>query len=47
MIRYLEKIRGATRVSVGIASSEVDLDRFMRFPSGLLNKKARQLAAAA
>jgi molybdenum cofactor sulfurtransferase len=47
MIRYLGKIRGATRVSVGIASSESDLDRFIRFASGLLNKKARQLAAAA
>lgn len=47
MIKYLGKMRGATRVSVGIASSEADLNCFIRFASGLLNKKAAQFAAAA
>ena len=47
MIRYLGKMRGATRVSVGFASSEKDIERFVAFASALLNKKAAGLALAA
>jgi molybdenum cofactor sulfurtransferase len=47
MIRFLGKMRGATRISVGLASSEKDLDHFIRFARTLLNKKAGRIALAA
>ena len=47
MIKYLGKMRGATRISVGIASAERDLDRFIRFASSLKDKKAGRLSMAA
>jgi len=39
MIHFLNKMRGATRVSVGIASRKSDLDVFIEFVKGLKNKK--------
>lgn len=39
MIHFLNKMRGATRVSVGIASRKNDLDVFIEFVEGLKNKK--------
>jgi selenocysteine lyase/cysteine desulfurase len=47
MIQYLGKMRGATRVSVGIATSYSDLDRFIGFAKRLLNKNAEQILMAA
>ena len=47
MIRFLGKMRGATRVSVGMASSESDLDRFVQFARRLLNRKVTHSALAA
>jgi len=38
MIDYLKKMRGATRVSVGIATRGEDLETFVRFAKTLLNK---------
>lgn len=40
MMAYLEKMRGAIRVSVGIPTTKRDLDRFVAFISGYLNKSA-------
>jgi selenocysteine lyase/cysteine desulfurase len=36
MIAYLGKMRGATRVSVGMATNQADLDRFIQFVDGLV-----------
>jgi hypothetical protein len=47
MMKYLGKMRGATRVSVGIASNEADLDRFIRFAADLRNQKAGKFSIAA
>ena len=47
MIKFLGKMRGATRISVGIASTERDLDRFIRFVSSLKDKKSGRLSMAA
>lgn len=38
MMYYLGKMRGATRISVGIATVKKDLDVFIEFAKGLLNK---------
>lgn len=38
MIRFLGKMRGATRISVGIATTKGDIDKLMVFLEGLLNK---------
>ena len=38
MIEYLKKMRGATRVSVGIATRSEDLNTFVNFAKSLLNK---------
>lgn len=38
MIEYLKKMRGATRVSVGIATRSEDLDTFVTFAKTLVNK---------
>lgn len=38
MIYYLGKMRGATRISVGIATVKKDLDAFIDFAKSLLNK---------
>lgn len=38
MIHYLQKMRGATRVSVGIATNQNDLDSFISFIKNLKNK---------
>lgn len=38
MMYYLGKMRGATRISVGIATVKKDLDLFIDFAKGLLNK---------
>ena len=40
IMHYLGKLRGAARVSVGIASVQRDLDTFIRFACTLLNKTA-------
>jgi hypothetical protein len=47
MIKFLGKMRGATRISVGIASSEADISRFLRFAANLKDKKAGRLSMAA
>lgn len=39
MIAYLNKLRGATRVSLGIATRKGDLDIFLQFVNSLKNKK--------
>lgn len=39
MIAYLNKMRGATRVSVGLATTRHDLDKFLNFVRSLRNKK--------
>ncbi|MEY3051442.1 MAG: Molybdenum cofactor sulfurtransferase [Bacteroidota bacterium] len=38
MIRFINKMRGATRVSVGIATTRGDLDAFLDFVGSLRNK---------
>ncbi len=38
MISFLNKMRGATRVSVGLATSKTDLDTFVEFINSLKNK---------
>lgn len=38
MIRYINKMRGATRVSVGIATTKNDLDKFLAFVKNLQDK---------
>ena len=38
MIIFLNKMRGATRVSVGLATTKKDLDTFIQFVKGLSNK---------
>lgn len=35
MIQYLNKMRGAVRISVGIATNQSDLDAFIRFVEGM------------
>ncbi len=37
MIRYLGKMRGAVRVSVGVATVQKDLDAFIELVSSLSN----------
>jgi selenocysteine lyase/cysteine desulfurase len=39
MVSFLHKMRGATRVSVGIATTKADLDTFIGFVKTLRNKK--------
>ncbi|MFT5385279.1 MAG: molybdenum cofactor sulfurtransferase [Saprospiraceae bacterium] len=38
MVSFLHKMRGATRVSVGIATTKADLDTFINFVKALRNK---------
>jgi selenocysteine lyase/cysteine desulfurase len=38
MIKFLGKMRGATRISVGIATTKTDIDKLLAFLEGLLNK---------
>lgn len=38
MITYLNKMRGATRVSVGLATTKEDLDSYIEFVKGFRNK---------
>ena len=38
MIKFLGKMRGATRISVGIATTQKDIDILMNFMNELLNK---------
>lgn len=38
MIKFLGKMRGATRISVGIATNKNDIDKLMNFINELLNK---------
>ncbi|WDT67331.1 aminotransferase class V-fold PLP-dependent enzyme [Cloacibacterium sp. TD35] len=38
MIKFLGKMRGATRISVGIATTKNDIDKLMNFMRELLNK---------
>lgn len=38
MVEFLQKMRGATRVSVGIATREKDLETFIYFAKSLLNR---------
>lgn len=47
MVHYLGKMRGATRVSVGIATIKSDLDRFIGLIAGLKNKTRSELTAFA
>jgi selenocysteine lyase/cysteine desulfurase len=47
MIKFLGKMRGATRISVGIASTENDLNKFIRFAASLRDKKAGRISMAA
>lgn len=43
IVAYLGKMRGATRISVGIASNKADLDTFIEFANFFLNKTTAQL----
>ena len=38
MIKFLGKMRGATRISVGIATTKNDIDKLMNFMRELLNE---------
>ena len=42
MIAYIKRMRGATRISVGIASRKSDLDTFLSFVEGFKDKQVPQ-----
>jgi len=46
MTRFLNRMRGAVRISVGIPTTEHDLEKFKTFAKSFLNKKVARTASS-